>query len=395
MRKWILAAAAALVVFIGAASWYVYDNFLKSVAPSQSPATLAELVDDWAALPEVPGVILHIEKGGLPVFSRAAGHLTRKGEMPATVGSPFHIASVGKLFTAVTVLRMAERGELDLDAPISTWLEPGVTHGLVAIEGHDFSAQLTPRQLLSHRAGLANTDNDINFTLGILGSPQAERTPEDLLAYARKAGGVARPGEVESYASPGYFLLGLIIEQAAGKPYHLTVRDEVFGPLEMTSTFEANSEWTRKPTELHHYLGSYDLWTFNPSFEFADGGFVTTASDLAKFGRALMNGDVFTDPDTYNQMITAPDDVDLSEPHIFHGLGPQVSRTYSGVDLLQHMGFWGVTLIMVPDEDLVIVSTTAQANTNMNAWLQATFDLTRKELGYLKPTSPPAAPAAK
>lgn len=384
MRNWILASVAAVVVVLAGGGWFVYDNFLKRVAPSTSPASLEQLVDNWAALPEVPGVILYIEKGGLPVFSRASGTLTRGGDLPATIGSPFHIASVGKLFTAVTILRLAERGDLDLDAPISDYLDHKTTHGLVVIDGDDLSQTITPRQLLSHRAGLANTDEDIAFTLSILGSPQAHRTPHDLLAHARKAGAVARPGETESYASPGYFLLGLIIESVSGKTYHQAVRDEIFTPLGMTATFEANSEWIREPTELHHYLGSYDVWTFDPSFEFADGGFVTTATDLATFARALMHSELFVDPDTYNQMIAPPEGVDPLEPHFYHGLGPQVWRDRNGVDYLMHMGFWGVTLLMAPEEDVVILSTTAQANSDMNTWLQSSLDLTRSELGLLR-----------
>lgn len=389
MRKWILGSLGAIVLLLAGGGWFVYDNFLKRVAPRDDPASLAELVDSWADLGEVPGVIMHIEENGLPVFSRAAGTLTRGGDLPATVASPFHIASVGKLFTAATVLRLAERGELDLDAPISDHLDHKTTQRLVVIDDEDLSATVTARQLLAHRGGLANTDEDLAFIISILGSPQAERTPHDLLAHARKAGGVARPGEMESYASPGYFLLGLLIEAVTEKPYHQAVRDEIFTPLEMNETFEANNEWIREPTELHHYLGSYDLWTFDPSFEFADGGFVTTATDLAKFGRAFMHGELFTDPDTYNQMIAPPADVDPLEPHFYQGLGPLVWRDQNDVDMLMHMGFWGVALIMAPEEDVVIVSTTSQANSAINAWLQSTLDLTRSELGLLQGAAEP------
>ncbi len=389
MRKWILGSLGAIVLVLAGGGWFVYDNFLKRVAPRDAPASLTELVDSWADLGEIPGVIMHIEKNGLPVFSRAAGTLTRGGDLPATVASPFHIASVGKLFTAATILRLAERGELDLDAPISDHLDHKTTQRLVVIDDEDLSATVTTRQLLAHRGGLANTDEDLAFIISILGSPQAERTPHDLLAHARKAGGVARPGEMESYASPGYFLLGLLIEAVSEKPYHQAVRDEIFTPLEMNETFEANHEWIREPTELHHYLGSYDLWTFDPSFEFADGGFVTTATDLAKFGRAFMHGELFTDPDTYNQMIAPPADVDPLEPHFYQGLGPLVWRDQNDVDMLMHMGFWGVALLMAPEEDVVIVSTTSQANSNINAWLQSTLDLTRSELGLLQGAAEP------
>ncbi len=389
MRKWILGSLGAIVLVLAGGGWFVYDNFLKRVAPRDAPASLAELVDSWADLGEVPGVIMHIEKNGRPVFSRAAGALTRGGDLPATVASPFHIASVGKLFTAATILRLSERGELDLDAPISDHLDHKTTQRLVVIDDEDLSATVTARQLLSHRGGLANTDEDLAFIISILGSPQAERTPHDLLAHARKAGGVARPGEMESYASPGYFLLGLLIEAVTDKPYHQAVRDEIFTPLDMNETFEANHEWIREPNELHHYLGSYDLWTFDPSFEFADGGFVTTATDLAKFGRAFMHGELFTDPDTYNQMIAPPADVDPLEPHFYQGLGPLVWRDQNDVDMLMHMGFWGVALLMAPEEDVVIVSTTSQANSNINAWLQSTLDLTRSELGLLQGAAEP------
>lgn len=391
MKKWLIGIAATILVAIGAGGWFVYDNFVKTIAPRDTPASLEALVDDWAALSEVPGAILHIERGGLPLFSRAAGSLTRKNRLPATVASPFHIASVGKLFTATTVLRLSERGVIDLDAPISTWLDKTVTHDLNVVDGEDVSADITPRLLLAHRSGLANTDEDINFFIGVLGSPQTQRTPLDLLDYARKAGAVAPPGEIESYASPGYFVLGLVIEAATGKPYHEAVREEVFTPLGMDQTFEANHEWSRGNNELHHYVGSYDLWTFNPSFEFADGGFVTTATDLARFGRAFMKGELFEDPDTYNQMIAPPKDVDPLQPHFFHGLGPQVWRTQDGVDMLMHMGFWGVMLLMVPEEDVVIVSTTSQSASNMSAWLQSVLDLSETELGLLRPANEQSA----
>lgn len=150
--------------------------------------------------------------------------------------------------------------------------------GLVAIDGRDYADSITLRQLLSHRAGVANTDNDLEFVWWVMSQPQRRRTPREILAHARRIGGVAVPGTQTSYASPGYTLAALVLERAAGQPFHQLVRRELLERLGMHATFDATHEWPRDRATLHHYLGSIDFSRFDPSFEFGDGGYVSRAN---------------------------------------------------------------------------------------------------------------------
>jgi D-alanyl-D-alanine carboxypeptidase len=68
--------------------------------------------------------------------------------------NPFHAASVGKMFTATLIMKLAEEGKLQLDDFISTHLPPEIVGGLHVYEGEDYSQKITIAQLLQHTSGL-------------------------------------------------------------------------------------------------------------------------------------------------------------------------------------------------------------------------------------------------
>ena len=78
--------------------------------------------------------------------------------------NPFHAASVGKMFTATLIMKLAEAGELQPEDPISTHLPSEIVNGLHVYEGEDYSQKITIAQLLQHRSGLpdyiTDTPND-------------------------------------------------------------------------------------------------------------------------------------------------------------------------------------------------------------------------------------------
>jgi CubicO group peptidase (beta-lactamase class C family) len=128
----------------------------------------------------------------------------------------------------------------------------------------------------------------------------------------------------------------------------------------MGSTFETLHEWRGEKETLHHYAGWFDLTNYNPSFEFADGGFVTTAQDLARFGIAFSRKEIFTKKETFIQFLSPQERLQGHER--FRALGPQVEYTEDGTRLFFHAGSWGVRFIVSPEQEAVAVIVLGQAN---------------------------------
>jgi D-alanyl-D-alanine carboxypeptidase len=224
----------------------------------------------------------------------------------------FEIASTSKAFTAAAVLLLTERGTLDLDAPISDYLPPDYTDGLLVIGGHDYGPELTLRQLLSHTAGLPDYWNDppwvipgVNaFLLAYILDPDRFWTPEEILAYVPGLDPIDVPGATWHYSDTGFLLAGLVVERVTGDPLHEVYDRLIFGPLGLDDTWlhwREPSPGTR--TESHRYEGTWDMYPRrHNSADWAGGGLVSTTADLERFLRALWDGALFEDPATFGEM---------------------------------------------------------------------------------------------
>ncbi len=366
IKKLVQASLICLITVVGIAavlSLLVFLGMNQSVSLDHSAGNLDELVAAWSEIDQIPGVLLHIEQDGSVQYSGAAGYLSRSHDARLLPGSFFHIASIGKLFTAATVLRLAERGQLDLDSSITRYLDPGITGGLLTIEGIDYTSQVTVRQLLTHQSGLGNTDDNWKFLLYLFMRPDHAWSPAELVGLARTVKPAGKPGGQTSYSSPGYFLLGMIIEKVTGRLYHEAVRKEIFERLGMTRTFESTHEWQGQAPVLHHYVGWFDMTYNNPSFEFADGGFVSTAQDLAIFGNAMINQEIFEKPETAELFISAPQNIE--EGSFYQGHGPWVTQPDYQPKQVFHAGYWGCYLIVVPETRQVGVIAMGQSTADV------------------------------
>lgn len=118
--------------------------------------SVREWLDERAAEHRFSGVVL-VWRNGAAVFEHAAGLAHRGHGVPNTVDTRFAIASVGKILTATTALRLVDRGVLDLHRPLVEVLAP--EHRPQALtEAH------TLHHLLSHTSGLANYSDDNDET---------------------------------------------------------------------------------------------------------------------------------------------------------------------------------------------------------------------------------------
>lgn len=198
-----------------------------------------------------PGGAIAIVSGDRVVHAKGFGRSAAEGGVDVTPDMLFHVASVTKVFTAATLATLAEQQRVDLAAPIGDRLgELPAPFRLV-----------TPHQLLSHTAGLANGPVPPGD-----GQPATALESSVRMMPARLA--FATPGEIFSYSNAGYALAGRAIEVASGKPYADAVRELVLAPLGMTaSTFDTTAA---------------AAWPF--------AGLLSSATELSRFAIAFMNG---------------------------------------------------------------------------------------------------------
>ncbi len=205
----------------------------------------------------------------------------------------FHAASIGKLFTGAIVMRLAAAGAFHLDARIDTLLPGDLLTGLF----RDDMPSPTVLELLQHTSGAADYFEGRGRTSvlhELLADPQRVWTPRELLAFTRdRLRPVARPGERFHYSDTGFVLLGMLIEESTGLPFHEAVHAHVIEPLGLTRTFlprlttPAEGDATLAPImisgrDLSRVPGLSCAW--------AGGGVASTTGDLLAFSEALHDG---------------------------------------------------------------------------------------------------------
>lgn len=286
---------------------------------------------------------------------------------------PFHVASVGKIFTAVLVARLAQSGRLCLTDPISQYLPAAVLRDLFVYHDQDYAQQVTIEQLLSHRSGAADYFADPvrsgeRFLSLVFSQPDNLWTPEKLLDFCRTSQrAVGRPGQRFHYSDTGYILLGLLIEKVTGLSFGQNLDDTFFKPLGMSDSYllyQAQiGQITRKvtgkrPIDKIWLHGREISSQRNLSCDWAGGGVISTTDDLLRFSRALWQGQLLDLP-TLQRMATG---VWPFRSGIYYGLGLMELRLEGFFFLLRglprlygHSGILATQLFYDPARDLHLV----------------------------------------
>ncbi len=228
----------------------------------------------------VPGAAIAVVKNG--AVSWAAGYGLATQETAVTTDTVFEAASVSKTVTAWGIMKLAEDGLVDLDAPVEQYL----TRWHLPPSEFDHNL-VTLRRILSHTAGLSQ-GGDPGMEPG-----EAVPTLVDALNGAVPSMGALHvafpPGENYIYSSIGYALLELVLEEVTGEPFAVYVQREILDTLGMVhSSFDMTPEM-RLQRAVGHDWHNNEL----PEYQFATrgmGGLRTTASDLALLIAATMPG---------------------------------------------------------------------------------------------------------
>jgi CubicO group peptidase (beta-lactamase class C family) len=231
------------------------------------------------------------------------------GGAPFLADRPIFIASVTKLYIASAILKLNERGLVQIDQPLVAYLPPTLTKGLHRLGGVDYSQQITLRQLLSHSSGLPDYLEDKpkggkNFAERLIAEDFAF-TIDDIVDVVRDLTPHFPPQPMEApkqlvrYCDTNYQLLIAIIEAVTGGSIHAAFTDLLYRPLGLEHTYHpgARSD-VPEPAMLWVDREPLDIPLAMRSF----GDLISTVDDLFAFMRCLMRGEVFDDPATLSLM---------------------------------------------------------------------------------------------
>ncbi len=256
---------------------------------------------------QTAGVAYALVSNGKLQGSGFAGVRDLSTGAPVTAGTLFRIGSATKMFTALAIAQLVERGRLSLDDRLAAF-RPDFPN----------AASITIRELLMHRSGIADYA-DAALASGRIESPT---TPVQIIDEAAKVAPESAPGTRFSYSNTNYVLLGLIVERISGIPLHAYYEKYIFGPAGMSETF-AGTVPPARPVAAGYMLSDDKARPQSPgdiSWYYGCGDVFSTAADMAHFDIALMDGQIVR-PATLTAMTTPASPSDAFGKGERYGLG--------------------------------------------------------------------------
>ena len=214
-------------------------------------AEIAAAVDEWRAEANVPGVSLAIipPGGGEPILV-ASGVRDLATNDPVSTDDYFRIGSITKPVTSALILQLVEEGLVDLDAPISTYLDNWAP-------GYEYEDTVTVRQALNHTDGFIEYAFDPGFYALTIPRGDVPLEPQEILDFAASRGPLYEPGTEYVYNTTGYLAAGLVLEEVTGNAAVDEYRQRFLDPLGLEHFFLAPSEFP--PVSVVHGYARAEL----------------------------------------------------------------------------------------------------------------------------------------
>ncbi len=264
---------------------YIQNLYSKYDGPTSSIAVL--VVDD-----------------GKILFNKSYGYANVDTLEKATSNTNYRIASLTKMFTAMSIMILKDRGQLDYDTKVIDILE----------DFPEYGKDITIRHLLMHTSGLKDfyeltdlLDKEFNEENQLLDADVYEIVKKSDSTYFE-------PGQIHRYSDAGYIVLGLIVEKISGMTLSDFMDKNIFKPLHMDNTLlydkMQNPEIKNRAYGTEYRVNKFI--TSDQSFSSAtrgDGGVYTSLDDLYKWDQALYDGmkkDILVHKETLREAYTPP-----------------------------------------------------------------------------------------
>ena len=228
------------------------------------------------------------------IWTGAKGVSEKNPTVEITPDYVFGIGSVHKTLTAASILKLADEGVLSLDDSLHKWVD---TFNFI-------NPNISIRQLLRHQSGIYDVIGAPTYQQVIGQNPDSIWTWTDMIKTFIKAP-IFAPGASWSYSNTNYLLLGIIIENATGKPYHQVLSEQFLTPLELNSMVLPPYEpfpaqvahlWLdlngdAVPDDADYLFAGWNSWysTAAPA-----GSYFSTPADMAHWMRTYMSGSLLS-----------------------------------------------------------------------------------------------------
>lgn len=334
---------------------------LHSYAQDKNVETISERLDDYlsgCASNGFSGAVL-VSKDDKLVFSQGYGFADKDNEMLNSPDIIVDVSSVTKQFTAAAILKLNEKGLLQLTNPISMYFKD------LPIDKQG----ITVHHLLTHSSGLTFGIGDGDFDHIPMDTYFQNLFDTDLLHA---------PGSKYEYSNAGYSVLGRIIELVSGKNYENFLAEELFEAAGMKDTGYLLPDWDMGRVAKEYYLNVINKGSQIEKYQEdgkiawplkANGGINSTLEDMYKWYLALSQNKVLGGSSI--DQLTSSYIKEYEDGDSYYGYGWAIFPSERGSKVVTHNGYNGKSyfeLIWIPEEDVFIAMYT-------NAFVNSSFDI--------------------
>jgi CubicO group peptidase (beta-lactamase class C family) len=273
----------------------------NELSASEYTNSIDSIFNDFLSGKQIKGASVAISKNGKLMYAKGFGYAIEEDSLKAEPKNLFRIASVSKLITAITIMKLKEEGRIDLDDKV--FGKNGILNDSIFLHYQDNRVEdITISDLLKHTSGWNGKKSDPIFNSLYIARKMKISPParlDDIIQYqlGKKLNYV--PGTKYSYSNFGYTLLGKIIEKTTGMPYEEYVQFAILHPLGIYDMHIGHSFYNeRYPNEVKYYeLGKESIcYAYDGSGKLvpityggnnmellgAAGGWVASAPELLK-----------------------------------------------------------------------------------------------------------------
>lgn len=283
---------------------------------------------------EMVGLAVVVIDDGAIAWAKGYGFADReKGIAVDPAVTQFRWASISKPVTASAAFQLVEKGQLDLDADVRTYVP----------EFPDKGVKISARELLCHQGGIIHSASD-----GAVPDEKKYSTPHPFasvivsLDMFKNAPLDNKPGTKYAYSTAGYVLLSAVVERAGKQPFAEQVKERIAGPLGMAD-FRPDYQWEDIPHRAAGYMRQEGAIVRRPddqvddvSWKLGGGGFTSPATDLARFGVGILHRKLVSETsERLMWTINKPADPEKADPY---GYGFFIVHLPDGRTLVGHDG---------------------------------------------------------
>ncbi|MHA1488822.1 MAG: serine hydrolase [Promethearchaeota archaeon] len=270
--------------------------------PKEIPIGIINIIEDLIsslmAESKVPGASFVVVADDKIIYAKAFGARNLEQNIPATVNTLYGMGSCSKSYTALAIMQLVQNGKLNVNDPVSKYLN---------FKLGKKNNPITIHHLLTHTTGIPNLGMSEILGKRLLGMEETFipfSSWDDFFSHVNGAAQwmTPEPGQRFMYSNDSYTLLGAIIEKLSGMKYEEYIKKYILEPLNMKNSFFTREEFEKYTDVMTPYFAKVDKGKIielipgsHPfdKFIYAPGGLISNVIDQANYLKAYINGGKF------------------------------------------------------------------------------------------------------